>query len=351
MRSHLLLLPLSLSLLTPAKGQDYVPFPERNAFWSAMHCEPGPMVPKSGLVKVGVFGDTVIQGKTYHKLYLGRKYVNFRFSCDTCGFAFDLSQAFYFMSYREENKVVWFVPEQNGFGDPPGTEYPVFDFNLDRPGQTYRAYEYVFAPYGSSTDPTPMLGCGAMQDTTRITVASIDSVMMSDGSCRRRINFEPLTYGLRESWIEGMGSTKGFGFSLNVTNSYNTMICFSHDGISLGTSEILSQQLCTSYPDISLTFPDRCEYTAPASVPDIPADVSLSVFPNPFSDEITFSGLAPDARITVYDLLGQVRFNEVSHSETMVLTLPHLAKGLYLYTIASPGCKLLRGKMVKTGDT
>jgi hypothetical protein len=56
-------------LVINAFGQSYEPFPENNAFWSAMHCESGPIVTKSAFVKVGVFGDTPINEKTYHKLY------------------------------------------------------------------------------------------------------------------------------------------------------------------------------------------------------------------------------------------------------------------------------------------
>ena len=39
-----------------------------------MHCEPGPFVViKSSFVKVGIFGDTLINGETYHKLYSQEK--------------------------------------------------------------------------------------------------------------------------------------------------------------------------------------------------------------------------------------------------------------------------------------
>jgi len=97
---YLIYLLLVCALSINVTGQEYTQFPTNNAFWSAMHCEPGPMVRKSGLVKVGVFGDTLINSKIYHKLYLQRKYVNSSFSCDTCGFVFDKDSAHYFMSYR-----------------------------------------------------------------------------------------------------------------------------------------------------------------------------------------------------------------------------------------------------------
>ena len=48
------------------------------------------------------------------------------------------------MSYREENKVIHFVPQTNYFGDPVGTEHPVFDFNTSSIGAKIDGYEYLF---------------------------------------------------------------------------------------------------------------------------------------------------------------------------------------------------------------
>lgn len=297
-----------LVLTLNSLGQAYTPFPTTNTFWSAMHCEPGPYVLVSGLAKVGVFGDTVINSKTYHKLYLQSEYAYGDFSCDTCGFDFDIDNASYFLSYREENQIIYFVPVDNGFGDPEGTEYPIFDFTISSVGETVTGYQYLFNPYSSQ------IGFGNLMSVVTLTVESIDSVLMSDDSYRRRITFEPLTYGLQESWIEGIGSTKGFGLSLNVTNNYNSMVCFSHDGINLSTSDIFSEQVCTSHPDLLLTFANRCEYTSgggtfitltpdnisvasPASSTttslDCPTDMSWSATDGNFSAVSPSSGTGP----------------------------------------------------------
>jgi hypothetical protein len=325
-------------------AQEYSSFPTKNAFWSAMVCESGPMVPKSGFVKVGVFGDTVINTKTYHKLYLQRKYVNGKYSCDTCGFAFDKDSAFYFISFREENKIIYFVPQQNGFDDPPGKEYPVFDFNHVNVGETILGYEYVFIPFGTSYNPIPTPGCGALQDTVTLTVESIDNVVMSDGSFRRRINFKPLTYGLKESWIEGIGSTKGFGFSLNITNTKNSMVCFSHNGVNLETSEILSQQLCS---DSALSFDNRCEYTTPSSIEELPVSKQISVFPNPVFNIVKFTGLVPGDKISIYNFLGQIIYEEISISTEFELDKFEFNKGIYFYIITSINNEIVSGKILK----
>ena len=328
-------------------GQEYSYFPTNNVFWTAMHCESGPAVPKSGVVKVGIFGDTVINSKTYHKLYLQRKYVNYQFSCDTCGFVFDIDSAFYFISFREDNKIIYFVPQQNGFDDPPGTEYPVFDFNLSKIGEKIKGYEYVFIPFGTTYNPIPTPGCGALQDTVTLTVESIDHVMMSDGSFRRRINFKPLTYGLRESWIEGIGSTKGFGLSLNVTNGYNTMVCFSHNGINLETADILSQQLCTYHPDSTLTFANRCEYTEPNSVDESHINKNILVFPNPVFHLLKFSGLIPGDKVTIYNILGEVIYEEITKSNEFMIEQCEFNNGIYIYTITSANNEIISGKIIK----
>lgn len=335
------------ALATTVFGQEYSSFPTKNAFWSAMHCEPGPMVYKSGFVKVGVFGDTLINSKTYHKLYLQRKFVNSTFSCDTCGFVFNKDSARYFMCYREEKRIVYFVPQQNSFEDPPGTEYPIFNFNLTEVGETVVGYENIFLPYGSSADPTPTPGYGILQDTTTLTVESIDRVMMSDGSYRRRINFKPLTYGLRESWIEGIGSTKGFGLSLNVTNAYNTMICFSHDGVNLETADILSQQLCTYHPDSTLTFENRCEYTAPSSIDESRTNDDITVYPNPVVQSFNIKGLVPGDKVTIFNVLGQVIYEETAKFTELIFDKFDYNKGIYIYTVTTSDNDIICGKIIK----
>ncbi|MBI5326452.1 MAG: T9SS type A sorting domain-containing protein [Ignavibacteriae bacterium] len=273
--------------------------------------------------------------------------MNFKFSCDTCGFVFNKDSAYYFMCFREENKIIYFVPQQNGFGDPDGTEYPVFNFNLSSAGETILAYEFLFLPFGASSDPTPTPGCGVMHDTITLTVESIDNVMMSDGSLRRRINFEPLYYGLKESWIEGIGSTKGFGLSLNVTNSNNTMVCFSHNGVNLESGEILSQQLCTLHPDSTLTFKDRCEYTSASAVDDKEIDNNVTVLPNPVNDNFKITGLNPGDKVTIYNLLGQVIYEERSKSNELVIDKFEFNQGIYIYTINSLNNDIRIGKVVK----
>jgi len=273
--------------------------------------------------------------------------VNNAFSCDTCGFVFNKDSALYFTCYREENKIIYFIPQQNSFEDPPGTEYPVFNFNLSHVGETIIGYENIFLPFGSSYDPTPTPGFRVLQDTVTITVESIDSVIMSDGSYRRRINFKPLTYGLKESWIEGIGSTKGFGFSLNVTNSYNTMICFSHNGINLETTDILSQQLCTYHPDSTLTFADRCEYTSAISVDELPVNNNISVYPNPVIHSLKFTGLISGDKVTIYNILGQITFEEVTKSNEFEIEQFDFEKGIYIYTITSDKNDIISGKIIK----
>ncbi|MEI6090910.1 MAG: T9SS type A sorting domain-containing protein [bacterium] len=347
MKRSIYLLLFIFALTINALGQEYTAFPTKNAFWSAMHCEPGTFVPKSGLVKVSVLGDTLINTKTYHKLYLQRKYVNTNPSCDTCGFVFDIDSAFYFMSYREEAKIIYFVPQQNGFGDPGGTEYPVFNFNLTSVGEKIVGYEYVFIPFGTSYNPIPTAGCGSMQDTVTLTVKSIDRVMMSDGSYRRRINFEPLTYGREESWIEGVGSTKGFGFSLDITNSNNSMVCFSHDGVNLETSEILGAQLCNLMPDAMLNYENKCEYTAPSAIDESRENSDITVFPNPVNQCFNIKGLIPGDKFCIYTVLGQIIYGETAEFNELIFDKFDFDQGIYIYTVITADNDVLCGKIIK----
>ncbi|NOS91942.1 MAG: hypothetical protein HOP30_08470, partial [Cyclobacteriaceae bacterium] len=95
----------------------YHSFPTKNAFWTLTHCEIS-FFSKTAFVKVGIFGDTLIHGKTYHKLYAQTKW-KYGTSCNDCNFNFNRSQASYFVSFREENKRIYMVPHSPVGADPP----------------------------------------------------------------------------------------------------------------------------------------------------------------------------------------------------------------------------------------
>jgi hypothetical protein len=125
------------------------------------------------------------------------------------------------------------------------------------------------------------------------------------------------------------------------------MICFSHNGINLDTREILSEQLCTRYPDSTMTFADRCEYTYPTSVDELPEENNISAFPNPALQSIKFTGLDPGDRITIYSILGNVVYEGTSQSAEFVIEPLEFGSGIYLYTIISLENHIVNGIIAK----
>lgn len=208
----------------------YQPFPTKNAFWTITHCEFS-FFPKTAFVKVGVFGDTFIHGKSYHKLYAQTKW-KYGTSCDNCNFNFDKSTSSYFISIREEAKRIYIVPQQSIGTDPAGAEYLIYDFNIQRVGDKVSVYPFFFQPVGSMSNEMPAAGWGSISNDVPVeyTVKEIRQVKFSDGSVRNAYLFDDV---ILEAWIEGVGTTSGFSPFNHIYDISDNTIGFSSNGIHL----------------------------------------------------------------------------------------------------------------------
>lgn len=212
------------------KKDSYVAFPIENAFWTLTHCEFS-FVSNTAFVKVGIFGDTLINGKNYHKLY-GQSKWKYGNSCSDCNFTFNKKEAFYFTCFREENKKIFIVPHRPIGTDAQGSEYVIYDFNIAKPGDAVRAYPFFFQPIGSISNPIPPLGWGGMASEAMVEykVKEIREVKMSDGSIRKAYLFDD---SILEAWIEGIGTTSGFASFNHVYDISNNTDGFSANGVHL----------------------------------------------------------------------------------------------------------------------
>ncbi len=59
----------------------------------------------------------------------------------------------------------------------------------------------------------------------------------------------------------------------------------------------------------------------------------IAVYPNPFSDIITVSGLKDRDNLALVDLTGRTIYNWTSSSETQTFAIGDLAAGIYLLKI------------------
>ena len=208
----------------------YHSFPTKNAFWTLTHCEFS-FFSKTAFVKVGIFGDTLIHGKTYHKLYAQTKW-KYGTSCDDCNFNFDKEQASYFISYREENKRIYIVPHNPVGDDPLGSEYVIYDFNIQRVGDKVKVYPFFFQPVGSQSNQMPPAGWGNIANDAPIEyeVKEIRQVKFSDGTIRKAYLFDDV---ILEAWIEGVGTTSGFASFNHIYDISDNTIGFSSNGVHL----------------------------------------------------------------------------------------------------------------------
>lgn len=314
-----------------AQAQAYVPFPTANAYWTSSHCEYSIQY-RSGIIKTGVFGDTTINSKTYHKMYIQQKYV-LQGNCTTCDFMFNLDSAQYYYAYREQNKKIYVVPTYN---NPTAKEYLVYDFTTHYVGDTVKAHPMQF--FFSSSG---IIQSVVLEELKGYPVKSIKQVTMSNGSKRKRYVFDPFSL---ESWIEGIGSTKFLDPFFQVTDIGDKLLCFSSMGVHYNNTqtghncelEVYTCQL-TSPPINGLT---RSE----TSIADNEASPELSAYPNPIADKLQLSGMPENGTVHIINMLGIEVLAIKPTAATEVIDVSQLSPGIYMLQVydATGNCQVKR---------
>lgn len=194
---------------------------------------------------------------------------------------------------REENHVVYLYG--SAFG-----EKLLFDFN-HLVGDTVATVDYLGNPIS-------------------VTLKSIDSVQMLDGTYRRRYNFWP-DFGA--PYIEGIGTQDIYPIYYAVGGPGSTnwqLTCYIDHG------NLLYYQSAT----------EECSLITSANEIDV-SNSRLEVFPNPFSDEcrISFGSTIHNAHIRVIDALGRTVINkEVSQAPSLNISGEELKSyGCYLVVL------------------
>lgn len=330
-KNKLLLYTLLLLLLVHfnSLAQCYVPFPTENAYWTSAHCEYGPTEYRSGIVKTGVFGDTIINGKKYHKMYLQTKFVH-EGKCTTCDFMFDPDSASYFLAYRERNRRIYVVPTAY---NADGREYLVYDFTTHKIGDTVKTYpmEFFYAP--------GQIQSVVSENKKAYPVKSIETVTMTDGSQRKKYVFDPFQL---ESWIEGIGSTKFLNPFFQVTDIGDKLLCFSSNGVHLTNSDTGHNCDLETYT-CELTTPPFNGLSKTNAVAE-PEGEELTAYPNPVADNLQLNGLPPNGTIQIINMLGVEVLSIKSLSEKETADVSGLHSGMYILQVcdADGNCKMKR---------
>lgn len=295
-------------------------------------------------------GDTVLDGKTYLKLYR---------QVENQPFEFSLENAEYFAAIRDdstERKVYAYLPAGIGIYDvinhstihsDTAMDVLIYDFSL-KPGDT--TIYYTLGDY--------IVKCAAVRKTIAdISVGwqgfssvhhhydeSDTSIILSDNTTRSQIFLHALTYNATDGvWIEGIGSIRGFDEGTQVILSdygYRTLLCFAD-------STAASFQSGFDFDD------DSGDCFTNGFGGDVPEreKLNIRVYPNPVTDLLIISTLWPCddlSSVQILDIAGSCVYQRLftdSISETAI-DMKQLPKGLYILQIQQSNkrncCKIIK---------
>ena len=287
--NRLLAIILLFFSLAPVKGQNTLPyytFPVSNANWSVSswlydHLQNVSFCQQT--CYYGIWGDTIINGYTYHKIYTNI-YPN------SSSQFFDTTLATYLYSFRESGRKI----AVRGPGDPADVLH--YDFNVD-PGDT-ATFNYDVNLY-----PSPLI--------------SIDSVYTTDGY-RRRFNF---TY---DEWIEGIGSTRSSRYPYFYYRTNEQPLC----------TPTYSLECFIENDTIKYSRFGYCTCSYLNGVDDIDVLPGLTLSPNPANYSVNISNSGKRFHSVFFrDVTGKL-VKEIRGEYTAVeIPLEDLAPGIYFIKV------------------
>ena len=301
-------------------------------------------------------GDTVLDGKTYLKIYrqIGDQ-----------PFEFSLEDAEYFAAIRNDSvgkKVYAYLPAGTWVYDQfnqltiidTGMEVLLYDFSIQLEDSfcyyticpTFHAAQEIFAYRSESAYVVEGYENG--QSLYTVYENSDSLITMSDGSTRRRILLE-ITWGVdywNDVWIEGIGRLNGFndqaGFETDVP--LKMLLCYSdNNGATYQTGYDFDGSddcfNCFNYGHGGGDVPER-------------EMLKVKIYPNPTDDVlfIELSGGAEISNIALYDLQGRVvGANNHSPLQGMATTLDvkSVPAGIYILRVTDTEGKEYHRKIVR----
>lgn len=290
-------LALLLSGMLTASAMPYIPFPTANAIWTIRHGN-SDMPPDYSIIGLKT-GDTVISGKTYHKVYRSKDIV--------------LDESEYCGGLREDAfKHVYYYDAANR------VERMIYDFSVAI-GDTIREL---------GNTPTGI-------------VHSIDSVKIA-GTWHRRINFRQLnatTVWTGGSWVEGMGNSS-LGGLISSPVLQPTCDC------GINTVCFRSGSTWTYHNPAYATL--DCE--AILSTPTISYNTPLvTLYPNPVRSvsHLLLSTQAGYTQLTITNLLGrQIVTADVTGKNDFLIDNTRYTPGVYIYHLTNADGGSFSGKFL-----
>lgn len=295
-----------------AQTNVYFPLPSSNVMWREQEAgyQGGACLDYQYLIT----GDTVISGKTYHKLQeSGASYHQ-----DPQGIC--MFNPYYLNSYYNHyrgafrndsvNKKVYFLDADSI------NEILLYDFSLNL---------YDTLPYSYGNIPQIVLP---------VCVASIDSILIGDKYHKRFGVGNCPTFPFGESFaylIEGIGFTYGLlaYFIPNFEYSH-LLLCFQQNGM-------------TVYPDTNYS----CSIVTGLTHPLI-NEIHFQINPNPLINGSTaqINTNIKNVSLQILDVYGRIINKYYSLNDKSILELSKLNSGLYLYQVYRDNHFLKEGKLI-----
>jgi len=336
MKKHIITL-LIVSVFAGVSAQDaYHPITE-GCIWSVSN------------EKYMTAGDTVLNGKTYLKIYRQERNLPFEFSLDNAEFFAAIHND------SAEKKVYAYVPagtwirnlsDYSVIQTDSAMDVLVYDFSLEI-GDTLTYYimgDVVAKAVSVRTESASIyVGRQGYSSVSHQYTAEDSVVYLSDNSARRQILLQGLSYSTQNDlWIEGIGGIRGFdeGPQLIISDyGKKTLLCFSdNSGVTFQTEYDLDNE------------PNDCFSNGFGG--DVPERTirPISVYPNP-TDDLLFVELS-GAGIThavVYDLQGRIvaDMSNAGGRFTATVNVHSIPAGVYLLRVTDTDGKEYHQKIVK----
>jgi hypothetical protein len=281
--ARLIFSPLLFMLLNA--GLQAQSFPTQEASWQGVTFGIAGPIP----YRNAVCGDTLINQVTYSKFY--------EFNENIDG---ELVRT-YKMAVREGGPRVWCVEAG------ANTETLLYDFSLEA-GDQIRLKLIGFT------------------DSVAIKVANVTSISV-DGVPTKVLNFVPIA-GIEESWIEGIGSSKGpTQRAFTAVDGNSQLQCFRQAG----------ELIYRTVPQGECSFVYECDMVS-SSGSHFQASADFELYPTASSGQLTFTNASESAvSLELYSLSGRKCASyEALPPGQHEINLEHLSAGMYLFTVREP---------------
>ncbi len=255
-------------------GQDYYPLVQENKKWS-----------------VAFFGDLIVDDMsstqdihTFQLTILGDSVINDKTYFKVCSGSSDRNVKDYIR--EDSDKKVWLLDNNQ--------EILLYDFSAN------------------VGDTIPSKGG---YDMFSLIIDSITNVTINQ-TVRRKYWLSPLQYSYEysETWIEGIGSSKG------LLNS-------SSMGISGGSTELLCMH---NNEDLVYMNPAYNTCDTVSKIKEENKKLSFVIYPNPAKNIVQFKNIPPSVQeVEVYDIAGKL-IKKTNLNETQILNIEDLKQGVYL---------------------